>query len=106
MVSQAAHAQARAARAVRVRPGVVRLGVVRVLCAADGAKGVRAKFRQSVARCEQRVFLNCDLAPFALPLASALWTRTQHQAGPSRPVGCLFYFQIDKRLGAEPTRVL
>ena len=74
---------------MRVRLGVVRLCVARILCAADGAKGVRAKFRQGVARSEQRVFLNCDLAPFALPLASALWTRTQHQAGPSRAVGYL-----------------
>ena len=76
MVFQATHSQAGAARAVRVRPGVAR-----VLCAADSAKGVRAKFRQGVACCEQRVFLNFDLTPFALPLASALLAWTQRQAG-------------------------
>ena len=51
-------------------------------CAPQTARGVRAKFRQGVARCEQRVFLNFDLAPFAFPVASALWARTQHHAGP------------------------
>ena len=58
---QAAHSQARAARSVRVT-----LGVVRVSCAADCAKGVRAKFRQGVARSELRVFVNFDLTPFAV----------------------------------------
>ena len=52
------------------------LGVERVWCAADSAKGVRAKFRQGVARCEQKVFLNFDLTPFALPAS-----KTQHRAG-------------------------
>ena len=33
--------------------------------AADYAKGVRAKFRDGVARFEPRVFLNFDLTPLA-----------------------------------------
>ena len=62
---QVAHLLAGAARSVRVTLGQRR----RVLRAADCAKGVRAKFRLSVARSGQRIFLNFDLTPFAFPLA-------------------------------------
>ena len=56
-VFQAAHSQACAARSVRVT-----LGLVRVSCAADCAKGVRAKFRWGVARCEHRGYLNFSIS--------------------------------------------
>ena len=46
--------------------GVAWLGVAwRGACAPQTARGVRAKFCQGVARCEQRVFLNSDLTPVA-----------------------------------------
>ena len=76
MRGEAVRARLGVARVGVARVGVARVGVERVLCAADSAKGVRAKFRQSVARSELRVFLNFDLTPFALPAS-----KTQHRAG-------------------------
>ena len=78
---QAVRGEAVRARLGVARVGVERVGVERVLCAADSAKGVRAKFRQGVARCEQRVFLNFDLTPFALPASNSISTSLMSRRG-------------------------
>ena len=72
-----AHALARAARSVQgtlhrqKRAVLGRRSQGEASSAGNDAKGVRAKFRDGVARAEQRVILNFDLTPFASGFACA-----------------------------------